>query len=188
MLELVEQAGLENRCTLTGTVGSNPTLSANNPCKVFILDALCGFVDHTVSFLCSIPDGRGGFAQLSAHGSILARRFLPPPAAGLRHLLDREIGEPFLTLGVTRRRRSARVLRIARVPQRYIAALHERSLLRPPIPNAISGLVLRMNPRLHGEIAHADTFDNDRSRAGIRADYMPAKPPYANFVWVQPCS
>ena len=28
MLELVEQAGLENRCTLTGTVGSNPTLSA----------------------------------------------------------------------------------------------------------------------------------------------------------------
>ena len=37
VLELVEQAGLENRCTLTGTVGSNPTLSANNPCKVFIL-------------------------------------------------------------------------------------------------------------------------------------------------------
>ena len=29
VLELVEQAGLENRCTLTGTVGSNPTLSAN---------------------------------------------------------------------------------------------------------------------------------------------------------------
>ena len=28
VLELVEQAGLENRCTLTGTVGSNPTLSA----------------------------------------------------------------------------------------------------------------------------------------------------------------
>ena len=25
---MVEQAGLENRCTLTGTVGSNPTLSA----------------------------------------------------------------------------------------------------------------------------------------------------------------
>ena len=25
---VVEQAGLENRCTLTGTVGSNPTLSA----------------------------------------------------------------------------------------------------------------------------------------------------------------
>ena len=93
MLELVEQAGLENRCTLTGTVGSN-----------------------------------------------------------------------------------------------HIAALHERSLLRPPIPNAISGLVLRMNPRLHGEIAHAAAFDNDRSRAGMRADYMPAKPPYANFAWVQPCS
>ena len=28
VLELVEQAGLENRCTFTGTVGSNPTLSA----------------------------------------------------------------------------------------------------------------------------------------------------------------
>ncbi len=28
VLELVEQAGLENRCILTGTVGSNPTLSA----------------------------------------------------------------------------------------------------------------------------------------------------------------
>ena len=27
---MVEQAGLENRCTLTGTVGSNPTLSAKN--------------------------------------------------------------------------------------------------------------------------------------------------------------
>ena len=27
------------------------------------------------------------------------------------------------------------------------------------------------------EIAHADTFDNDRSRAGIRADYMLANPP-----------
>ena len=27
---VVEQAGLENRCTLTGTVGSNPTLSAKN--------------------------------------------------------------------------------------------------------------------------------------------------------------
>jgi hypothetical protein len=25
---VVESAGLENRCTLTGTVGSNPTLSA----------------------------------------------------------------------------------------------------------------------------------------------------------------
>jgi hypothetical protein len=27
---VVEQAGLENRCTLMGTVGSNPTLSAKN--------------------------------------------------------------------------------------------------------------------------------------------------------------
>ncbi len=29
VLELVEQAGLENRCTFAGTVGSNPTLSAS---------------------------------------------------------------------------------------------------------------------------------------------------------------
>jgi hypothetical protein len=28
VLELVEQAGLENRCTFTGTEGSNPSLSA----------------------------------------------------------------------------------------------------------------------------------------------------------------
>ncbi len=26
---MVESGGLENRCTLTGTVGSNPTLSAS---------------------------------------------------------------------------------------------------------------------------------------------------------------
>ena len=32
---MVEQAGLENRCTLTGTVGSNPTLSAKNKRSVF---------------------------------------------------------------------------------------------------------------------------------------------------------
>ena len=37
MLELVEQAGLENRCTLTGTVGSNPTLSARNLTQSFEL-------------------------------------------------------------------------------------------------------------------------------------------------------
>ena len=30
---MVESDGLENRCTLTGTVGSNPTLSANNSSK-----------------------------------------------------------------------------------------------------------------------------------------------------------
>ena len=41
---------------------------------------------------------------------------------------------------------------------------------------------------INGEIAHADTFDNDRSRAGIRADYVLANPPYANFAWVQRCS
>ena len=28
---MVDCGGLENRCTLTGTVGSNPTASAKNP-------------------------------------------------------------------------------------------------------------------------------------------------------------
>lgn len=41
---------------------------------------------------------------------------------------------------------------------------------------------------INGEIAHADTFYNDRNRAGIRADYMLANPPYANFAQVQRCS
>ena len=40
---------------------------------------------------------------------------------------------------------------------------------------------------INGEIAHADTFDNDRSRASIRADYVLANPPHANFAWVQRC-
>ena len=40
---------------------------------------------------------------------------------------------------------------------------------------------------INGEIAHADTFDNDRSRAGIRAAYMLANPPYANFAQMQRC-
>ena len=31
---MVDCGGLENRCTLTGTVGSNPTASANNPSEV----------------------------------------------------------------------------------------------------------------------------------------------------------
>ena len=42
---MVEQAGLENRCTLTGTVGSNPTLSAKKQahrylCEKIIADRL----------------------------------------------------------------------------------------------------------------------------------------------------
>ena len=41
---------------------------------------------------------------------------------------------------------------------------------------------------INGEIAHSDTFDNDRSRAGIRADYILANPHYANFAQVQRCS
>ena len=38
------------------------------------------------------------------------------------------------------------------------------SLAATGLPDVLAGI--------NGEIAHADTFDNDRSRAGIRADYM----------------
>ena len=65
---------------------------------------------------------------------------------------DREIREPPLPTGLTGRRRSPRVPRVGREPERHVASLHERSLVRPPIPNAIFCLVLRMNPRLHGKI------------------------------------
>ena len=41
---------------------------------------------------------------------------------------------------------------------------------------------------INGEIAHADTFDNDCSCADIRADHILANPPYANFAQVQRCS
>jgi hypothetical protein len=34
----------------------------------------------------------------------------------------------------------------------HVASLHQCSLVRPPIADAIFRLVLRMNPRLHGEI------------------------------------
>ena len=37
VLELVEQAVLENRCTLTGTVDSNPTLSGKIVSRPFLL-------------------------------------------------------------------------------------------------------------------------------------------------------
>ena len=40
----------------------------------------------------------------------------------------------------------------------------------------------------NGEIAHADTFDNDRIRAGITTEYMLANPPYVNFTGVTRCS
>ena len=40
---------------------------------------------------------------------------------------------------------------------------------------------------INGETTHTDTFGNDRSRAGMRADYMLANPPYANFAQVQRC-
>ncbi len=49
-------------------------------------------------------------------------------------------------------RRPPSGLRLGGDPQRHVASLHQRSLVRRPIPNPISRLVLRMNPRLHGEI------------------------------------
>ena len=42
---MVEQAGLENRCTLTGTVGSNPTLSAKNKSVSTISAQVCEEAD-----------------------------------------------------------------------------------------------------------------------------------------------
>ncbi len=66
--------------------------------------------------------------------------------------LDREIRESLLPAGLTGRRRSPRGPRVGRKPQRHVASLHERALVRRPIPDAVFRLVLRMNPRLHGEI------------------------------------
>ena len=39
--------------------------------------------------------------------------------------------------------------RVRREPQRHVAPLHEGPLIRRPIPNAVSGLVLRVHPRIH---------------------------------------
>ena len=43
---MVEQAGLENRCTLTGTVGSNPTLSAKKQALSLWRISVCGSADR----------------------------------------------------------------------------------------------------------------------------------------------
>ena len=90
---------------------------------------------------------------------------------------DREIGEPFLPTGLPRRRRSPRVSRVGREPQRHIAALHERSLVRPPIPHAISGLVLRMHPRLHGEIVHRRPSTRPADRRSPTSAWLRSRAP-----------
>ena len=65
---------------------------------------------------------------------------------------DREIREPLLPARLTRRRRSPRVPRIGRQPQRHVASLDQRSVVCRPIPDVVFRLVLRLNPRLHSEI------------------------------------
>ncbi len=49
-----------------------------------------------------------------------------------------------------------------------------------PLANVLRGI--------EGKIAHVDDFKNDRSPDDIRADYLLANPPYANFPWVRRCS
>ena len=49
-----------------------------------------------------------------------------------------------------------------------------------PLANTLRGI--------DGEVAHGDTFYNDRGRADIRTDYVLAHPPYANVPWVRRCS
>jgi hypothetical protein len=51
---VVDRDGLENRCTFTGTVGSNPTLSANSK-QLFLLVFMVEFE----------PSVRRGFPPLS---------------------------------------------------------------------------------------------------------------------------
>ena len=97
---------------------------------------------------------------------------------------DREIREPLLPIGLTGWRRSPRVPRVGRESQRHVASLYERSLIRPPIPDAIFRLALRMHSRLHGEIVRrgpstrpadrrSPTGARLRSRAPTR---VPGKP------------
>ena len=65
-------------------------------------------------------------------------------------VVNREIREPLLPTRLTGRHRSPRVPGVGREPQRHVASPHERPFVRPPIPDAICGLVLRVHPRLHG--------------------------------------
>ena len=63
--------------------------------------------------------------------------------------LDRHIREPLLPAGSTGGRRSPRVRGSGREPQGHVTSLYERSLVLPPVPDAIRCLVFRMHPRLH---------------------------------------
>ena len=55
---MVDRDGLENRCTLTGTEGSNPSLSAGKPAKN------AGFVVYYLKLLAA---GAGITKNLNAH-------------------------------------------------------------------------------------------------------------------------
>ena len=63
--------------------------------------------------------------------------------------LDRHIREPLLPTGATGGRRSPRVRGSGREPQGHVTSVDERSLVLPPVPDAIRGLVFRMHLRLH---------------------------------------
>ena len=63
--------------------------------------------------------------------------------------LDRHIREPLLPAGSTGGRRAPRVRGSGREPQGHVTSLYERSLVLPPVPDAIRCLVFRMHPRLH---------------------------------------
>ena len=63
--------------------------------------------------------------------------------------LDRHIREPLLPARSTGGRRSSPVRGIGREPQDHVTSLGERSLVLPPVPDAIRCLVFRRHPRLH---------------------------------------
>ena len=78
---------------------------------------------------------------------------------------NRHIREPLLPAGSTGGRRSPRVRGIGRVPQGHVTSLDERSLVLPPVPDAIRCLVFRRHPRLHQE---------DRAPVGLEFVIRPA--------------
>ena len=58
---MVDRDGLENRCTLTGTEGSNPSLSADNAEWQYIISKISVFTD---TLLLSIRLYRSKFHYL----------------------------------------------------------------------------------------------------------------------------
>ena len=93
---------------------------------------------------------------------------------------DREIREPLLPTRLTGRHRSPRVPGVGREPQRHVASPHERPFVRPPIPDAICGLVLRVHPRLHGTIVcrgRSIRPADPRSSIGMRLRSRAPTPP-----------